>query len=73
MTGDERDWLIDTLAHENARHKHAGFWRSLAGWRTIGPAFLYYSAPTAIYIPALFTPHVINGSANSGAASLSGS
>lgn len=64
LTADEKEWLTETLEAENAakesRHKQPSFWRTLAGWRTIGLAFIYWSKSVAIYVLAFFTPQIIN-------------
>src|SRR4051812_41548534 len=47
LAPDEKAWLTGVLEAENAenkaRHGHVGFWRSLAGWRTLALALIYYS------------------------------
>ncbi|WP_327657493.1 MFS transporter [Streptomyces sp. NBC_00483] len=65
LTADEKQWLSRTLEKENAakeaRHRQVGFWRSLAGWRTLALALIYYSKSVAIYVLAFFTPQIVNG------------
>jgi ACS family tartrate transporter-like MFS transporter len=65
LAPDEKAWLTGVLEAENAekkaRHGHVGFWRSLAGWRTLALALIYYSKSVAIYVLAFFTPQIIDG------------
>jgi MFS transporter, ACS family, tartrate transporter len=65
LDSDEKEWLTRTLEAENAakeaRHRQPGFWRSLAGWRTLALALIYYSKSVAIYVLAFFTPQIVEG------------
>ncbi|MFJ3214102.1 MFS transporter [Streptomyces flaveolus] len=65
LDADEKEWLTSTLEAENAakesRHHQVSFWRSLAGWRTLTLALIYYSKSVAIYVLAFFTPQIVNG------------
>ncbi|MGD6755904.1 MFS transporter [Streptomyces sp. BH105] len=65
LSSDDKAWLAATLDAENAakaaRSEHAGFWRSLAGWRTLALALIYYSKSVAIYVLAFFTPQIVSG------------
>ncbi|WP_275560131.1 MFS transporter [Streptomyces sp. 5-6(2022)] len=65
LSADDKAWLTATLEAENAaktaRNQRTGFWRSLAGWRTLALALIYYSKSVAIYVLAFFTPQIISG------------
>jgi ACS family tartrate transporter-like MFS transporter len=65
LSADEKAWLTGVLeaetAEKKARHGHAGFLRSLVGWRTLALSLIYYSKSVAIYVLAFFTPTIVKG------------
>lgn len=65
LSEDEKNWLTTTIEREEmaktARHTQVGFWRSLAGWRTLTLSLVYYSKSVAIYVLAFFTPQIVDG------------